>query len=158
LPKVTFVNEQITVEAQPGQTLLDVAEKSGINVFRGIWQGLHCSSGGWCNRCKVWATPLEGGALNAKTSSELSGFRLGGRIPKHGTLRLACQAKISGDVEVRTRSGFEKAPTVEWQPDPRPFKWRERWEKRNEEDEEKPAKKAAPAKVAAATGGDSSEG
>ena len=153
MPKVTFLNEQRTVEARAGQTLLEVADANGVNLFRGLFQGLHCKRvHGWCNRCKVWAAPLATGALNEKTSAEKRRIRLNGTIPAVGTLRLACQAVVNGDVEVRTRAGFmPPAPSLTWDADPRPSKWRDRWEKRNDEaddDEEKPKKKAAPAKAA----------
>ena len=130
MPKVTFVNELVTVEAQPGETLLSVGERGGINVFRGIFQGLHCKRvRGWCGRCKVWATPLQSGALNEKTGAELR-VRLGGRVAAKGTMRLACQAVVSGDVEVRTRPGFEIKETLTWDADARKSKWKERWDKR----------------------------
>ncbi len=158
MPKVTFVNEQRTVEAKPGQTLLEVAEENGINVFRGLFQGLHCKRvHGWCNRCKVWANPLATGALNEKTGAEKRRLRLGGAVPPSGTMRLACQAVVSGDCEVRTRAGFTPPrPSLQWDADPRPSKWRERWEHRNDEadeDEDKPKKKAAPPAATAAVGG-----
>ncbi|HEX2569830.1 MAG TPA: hypothetical protein VH877_09760 [Polyangia bacterium] len=151
MPKVTFVNEQVTVEAKPGENLLEVCERNEINVFRGLFQGFHCGSAkGWCNRCKVWATPLQPGAVNERTGAEKRRLRLNGVIPLHGTMRLACQVVVQGDVEVRTRSGFEVKPNAEWQPDPRPFKWKERWERRNDEpDEEEGKKKPAAAKAKA---------
>src|SRR5205814_2338762 len=109
---------------------------------------------GWCGRCKVWAAPLAPGGLNEKTRSEV-GLRLFGSVPKDGTARLACQAVVGGDVEVRTRAGYEDfvKPNLEWSADLRPSKWRERWDRRNdepEEDEEKPKKKAAAGAKAAA--------
>ena len=55
MPKVRFEREDITLEVPAGQTVLQVAEKAGISVFRGMWPELHCERGsGWCNRCKVW--------------------------------------------------------------------------------------------------------
>ena len=58
LPKVRFDREDITIEAKPGQNLLELCETSGISVFRGMWPDLHCGdSKGWCNRCKVWVKP-----------------------------------------------------------------------------------------------------
>lgn len=154
MPKVTFVNEQITVEAKPGENLLEVCERTEINVFRGLFQGFHCGGAkGWCNRCKVWATPLQPGAVNERTGAEKRRLRVNGAIPLHGTMRLACQVVVQGDVEIRTRSGFEIEPNAEWQPDPRPFKWKERWDRRNDEpDEEEGSKKkpAAKAKASAA--------
>jgi hypothetical protein len=102
----------------------------------------------------VWAAPVVPGAINEKTRTELRS-RINGTVPAHGTMRLACQAVVNGDIEVRTRAGFEEfvKPNPDWAPDPRPSKWKERWEKRNDEpdeDEEKPKKKAATAKPAAA--------
>jgi len=146
LPKVTFVNEQITVEAKPGENLLEICERSEINVFRGLFQGFHCGGAkGWCNRCKVWATPLQPGAVNERTGAEKRRLRLNGAIPLHGTMRLACQVMVQGDVEVRTRSGFEVLPNAEWTQDPRPFKWKERWDRRNDEPDEEEGKKKKPA-------------
>jgi ferredoxin len=159
------MNELVTVEAPAGKNLLELAEEHGISVFRGIWPELHCQrTMGWCNRCKVWVTGLQPNAINPRTKKEQSRYRLGGAIPPGGNMRLACQVIVQGDCEVRTRAGGpERARDAEWAPDPRDFKWRERWEKRNEEaaedDEEAPKKKpaakpapaAAPAGSAAAT-------
>ncbi len=168
MPKVTFMNELVTVEAPAGRTLLDVAEEHGINVFRGLWPELHCGGDGqrsaWCNRCKVWVNGLAPGALGPRTKKEQRKLYVNGALPAQGTMRLACQVVIQGDCEVRTRAGgVERKPNPEWAPDPRPWKWRERWEKRNEQggDEEgeegapkKPAPKpAAKQAVAAASGG-----
>jgi len=134
LPKVRFEREDITVEAQPGQNLLKLAEQAGISVFRGMWPELHCDTGrpaGWCNRCKVWVRPLSEGAVNLPTKQELSPFRLNGRV--HGNQRLACQVTINGDISVQTRIGGPAVKTdMNWQPTSEPSKWRERWEKRNE--------------------------
>ena len=152
LPKVTFLNEQITASAEPGQTLLEVAEKHGINLFRGIFQELHCNRvSGWCNRCKVWASATAPGAINPRTAKENMPLRINGALPKEGNMRLACQVIVSGDCEVRTRSGFVQSESLEWAPDPRHFKWRDRWDRRNDEpDEDEKPKKAPVAKPVAA--------
>ena len=77
-----------------------------------------------CKRCKLWATPLAPGALNAPTAKEKS-------LPQNGIIRLACQTVVSGDCEVRTFAvGPERVKvTTEWVADPRPSKWRDRWDK-----------------------------
>ena len=134
MPKITFMNEQVTVEVQAGTNLLDAAERNGIDVFRGLWPGLHCGvppffAKGSCNRCKLWVTPLADGAVNAKTKKETSGLRLNGAISASGNLRLACQVTVSGDVEVRTRAGGPaRKLNMEWAADPRPSKWKDRWD------------------------------
>jgi ferredoxin len=130
LPKVRFDREDITIEAKPGQNLLEVCETSGISVFRGMWPDLHCGdSKGWCNRCKVWVKPSAEGAINPPTGKETSPLRLNGRVS--GTMRLACQVKVSGDVVVYTRIG---GPAVkrnqQWDANDEPSKWKDRWNNR----------------------------
>jgi ferredoxin len=104
VPKVEFEREGIVAEARPGQSLLDVAEDAGVELFRGIWPGLHCGRRrGWCNRCKVWVRSQSEGAVNPPTGKEQARLRLNGRIT--GTMRLACQVEVRGDVQVHTRAG-----------------------------------------------------
>ncbi len=137
MPKVTFEREDLVVECRTGQNLLEVAEGAGIDVFRGIWPTLHCKRiQGWCNRCKVWVKPSAPNAINPPTGSERRSFRLNGRVS--GTMRLACQVLVSGDVTVHTRSnGPVVAQTTEWKQVEGPTKWKERWEKRHEAKGEK---------------------
>jgi ferredoxin len=132
MPKVRFEREDLIVDARPGQTLLEVAEQAGVDVFRGMWAGLHCNRvHGWCNRCKVWVKPDSPQAVNPPTSAERFPLRLNGRV--RGTLRLACQVEVSGDVSVHTRAGGPSTKeNVNWEATPEPTKWKERWEKRHE--------------------------
>jgi ferredoxin len=131
MPKVRFEREQIVVDAQPGTTVLEAAEKAGIDVFRGMWPGLHCKRvTGWCNRCKVWVKPDSPNGINPPTAKEKMP-RLNGRVS--GTMRLACQVQVTGDVTVHTRAGgpeVQRNPT--WEATPEPSAWKERWEKRHE--------------------------
>ena len=134
MPKVTFMNELKTVEVPAGATLLEAAEQNGIDIFRGIWPSFHCGvfpfvSKGSCNRCKLWVTPLVPGAINERTSKEKSRLRMfNGSMPLTGNMRLACQVKLTGDCEVRTRvGGPEHTPDTVWNADPRPSKWKDRW-------------------------------
>jgi len=137
MPKVTFEREDLIVECATGENLLEVAEKAGIDVFRGIWPQLHCNRvKGWCNRCKVWVKSDSPGAVNAPTGSERRPFRLNGRVD--GNLRLACQVRVGGDVVVHTRSGGPPVrQTTDWAQVEGPTRWKERWEKRNETKGEK---------------------
>ena len=132
MPKVRFEREDITVDAKPGQNLLALCEEAGILVFRGMWPELHCGdSKGWCNRCKVWVKPSSEGAINPPTSKETSPFRLNGRVS--GSLRLACQVQVNGDVMVHTRAGGPVVkPNMTWDADPGPSKWKDRWDNRKQ--------------------------
>jgi len=132
LPKVRFEREDVIVDAQNGKTVLEVAEEAGIDVFRGMWPGLHCNRvHGWCNRCKVWIKSDAASSVNPPTSAERFPIRFNGRV--RGTLRLACQAKVQGEVTVHTRVGGPAVRSnMNWQASTEPSKWKERWEKRHE--------------------------
>jgi len=83
--KVEFEREGVVVEARAGQTLLDVAEAAGVDVFRGLGPELHCRRRhGWCRRCKVWLSEAGGAA----------------------TMRLACSVAVGErELRVHTRAG-----------------------------------------------------
>jgi ferredoxin len=101
--RVEFEREGVVVEAAPGQTLLAVAESAQVQIFRGMWPDLHCGKWkGWCNRCKVWVRGAPE-AINPPTAAEQSRLRLNGRVS--GSLRLACQVEVRGDLRVHTRAG-----------------------------------------------------
>lgn len=108
MPKVEFEREGVTVDARAGQTLLEVAEAAGVEIFRGIWPGLRCRRRpGWCNRCKLWVAAETPDAINPPTVKERARLRLNGRV--QGAMRLACQVTVSGDVRVHTRAGGSPA-------------------------------------------------
>src|SRR5690242_20448403 len=98
-----------------------------------MWPDLHCNrSKGWCNRCKVWIKPTSENAVNPPTAKERSPLRINGRVK--GTMRLACQVEVSGDVIVQTRAGGpEVRPNMVWEAEAGPSRWKERWEKRHEQ-------------------------
>src|SRR5689334_6880555 len=153
MPKVTFLNETTTVEAKNGQTVKEVATEHGIPLHRGLWTWLNCRSHGLCGSCEVWVTELSANATSAK------GFRERIRGKVKGKVRLACQAQVLGDIEVRTLPGglmFEPKQTTQWEQDPRPAAWKDRLAKANaggaggDDEEEGEAKPAAPAAKPAA--------
>ena len=120
MPKVFFLNEAVEVEAPAGRTILEIAEQHGILLQRGMFPRLHCHGHGMCGRCRVWATSRGEGALSPLTFWERIRFYRGQR-------RLACQARVQGDVEVRTMpNAAPPAETTSWPEDARPSQWKER--------------------------------
>ena len=126
MPKVTFVNEAVTLEAERGKTLKELAEGAGINLYEGFWSIYHCSGSGKCigNGCRVWVAEGKSGAASPRTFWE--------KIrPSHsGQIRLACQVHVEGDLDVRTQPGAvgDNVPNMKWEPDPAPSKWKDRLE------------------------------
>jgi ferredoxin len=133
MPKVTFVDEVVTVDAPAGRTIRQIACENGIPLERGFWtftQAL-CRGTGLLGCCKVWVKPLAEGAVTEKGMLEKVKPGL------KGTLRLACQARVRGDCEIRTKPGRPPvAQTTTWDPDPRPSRWKERLANAGKEKEE----------------------
>lgn len=87
--KITFEPEGKTVEALPGQTILDLAHSAGIDIVA------TCGGNGRCKSCRIRVIE---GEYTPPTAQEIS------VLGKHGLndgFRLACQAKILGDAVVR---------------------------------------------------------
>src|SRR5262245_5550873 len=122
MPKVTFLNEAVTLNAPSGKTLLELAKEADVNLFRGFWKSYNCGGRGLCPGagCTVWVTEREPQAAGSKTGREKLHFRM------RGTMRLACQAHVQGECEVRSQPGamMEQRPNMTWEPDPAPSRWK----------------------------------
>lgn len=75
------------VEAKNGETLLEVAERSGVSIFGG------CGGAGVCGSCHVFIDQAFVDKLSAPTNEEQDLLEIlpNGRINS----RLACQVKVS---------------------------------------------------------------
>ena len=91
MPKVHFVQENLTVEAEAGRRLSDVAKDHGVSVCRQLlgWTGV--------GNYTVWVKG-EAGCVSPPTLWE----RL---LGLHGWRRLANRTRVLGDVMVWTQQG-----------------------------------------------------
>lgn len=94
MPKVTFVREHRTVEAQAGERLGDVARRHGIAMCREAFAGTKRGN----DTC--WVS----GAAGAVSAPGLLERLLG---QASGRRRRASQVRVLGDVEVWTQSGLD---------------------------------------------------
>jgi len=105
MPKVTFQKEQKTIEVPKGTNLRAAAQKAEIQIYRGPARLLNCRGDGKCKTCRVKVTP--DGQLSPRTALELPRDpRTIFQIIDHRDLigwRLACQAKVHGDIVVTTQ-------------------------------------------------------
>ena len=92
MPKVTFVNENRTVEVASGRFISDVAAELGIAVCREEFAGTGIGN------YSVWIKGADGCVSPPGFWEKLRGVR--------GWRRLANKTKILGDVEVFTQSGL----------------------------------------------------
>ena len=112
MPTIKFVNEKKTVEVEPGTNLRRAAMKEGINLYPGVHKYVNCMGFGSCASCRVRITK---GTENVSRQSlrEWARLLLGpitffARLGNEKTLRLACQTRVNGDIEVETQ------PAVNW--------------------------------------------
>lgn len=112
MPTIKFLNEKKTVEVEPGANLRKVALREGISLYPGVHKYANCMGLGQCASCRVL---VKKGVENCSKQGwfEWLRFLLGpvtvfARLGNEKTLRLACQLRVNGDVEVETQ------PPVNW--------------------------------------------
>ena len=99
MPTVRFAGS--SVECLDGANLRSVLLRARLPLYSRAASALHCRGRGTCGTCAV---EIEG-AISEPTRAE----RLRLRLPPHeldSGLRLACQVKVLGDLEVTKRPGF----------------------------------------------------
>jgi ferredoxin len=105
VPKVTFVNENRTVEVERGASLRYAALENDIPLYC-MWFGVsklaNCHGNGLCWTDRVEISPAT--AVTNKTALENAMTRFGS-FPRKGDprVRLACQVEVLEDCKVRTR-------------------------------------------------------
>lgn len=116
MPIVNFVNEKKQVQVPEGANLRQEAIKAGIrlyNGFNGYGAGINeifnCHGLGTCGTCRVL---ISKGMENASRMGllEKANFNAGpalfAYIGNEDKMRLACQTKVMGDMDVVTRPSF----------------------------------------------------
>lgn len=117
MPTVKFVNEKKEIEVPAGANLRSAAIDAGVNLYNGL-NGfgatfnkvvLNCRGLGLCGTCLVEVTAgMEN--TNKLTLCEKMKFKVPVPDPMpcmhyighEDTMRLACQTKVMGDIEVKT--------------------------------------------------------
>jgi ferredoxin len=113
---VKFIKENKEIEVPYGANLRKEAIKAGINVhqgFNGFGAGinriLNCHGIGQCGTCRVRITK---GMENTNSKGLIEKIRFNNPLPdplpclayigNEDTMRLACQVRVQGDIEVET--------------------------------------------------------
>ncbi|HET6369865.1 MAG TPA: 2Fe-2S iron-sulfur cluster-binding protein [Nitrospiria bacterium] len=91
MPKVTFLPQNVTVEAKEGQSILDVALNHNIPLEH------NCGGNCACTTCHVI---VKDGMKNLSEMEEDEEDRLDTAEGLTLSSRLGCQAKVKGDVVV----------------------------------------------------------
>lgn len=99
MPTIKIDNQQI--ECEENANLRRVLMKANAKLYNGLARQTHCRGLGTCGTCAVEIS----GPVTEMTKIEQ--WRLSFPPHKKGSgLRLACQACVLGDLEVRKRSGL----------------------------------------------------
>ncbi len=99
MPKVKF--SSFVIECEQGENLRRLLKRNGLPPYNGAARWLNCKGMGTCGTCAVEIK----GDVTPKTKVEQ--WRL--NFPPHNEtngLRLACQCKVLGDLEVVKYEGF----------------------------------------------------
>ena len=103
MPKVTIQPLNLTLEAEDGATIMEAAWAYGL-----YWPTT-CGAQGICTSC---ACTIDEGAANldplGRTERKTLAEERGEAALRNGTLRLACQARVRGDIVV-TKPGVRPA-------------------------------------------------
>lgn len=102
MPKITFTDRDLTLEAQPNETLLSCIRRAGLSVDS------TCNGDGKCGKCRVTAT----GGLTPPDEKERKLLR--GRPPG---MRLACLTKVTGDARIALSDQWTQLKAVLGQSD-----------------------------------------
>ncbi|MEM6380120.1 MAG: 2Fe-2S iron-sulfur cluster-binding protein [Bacteroidota bacterium] len=99
MPKITFKGKTIT--CVQGANLRKVLLKHHLSPHNGASTLLNCKGFGSCGTCAVYIE----GDTNEKTMMEKWRLSFPPHQPK-ARLRLACQCKVDGDLELKKYDGF----------------------------------------------------
>ncbi len=104
MPKVKFLRSGVEVEVPQGANLRQVALEHGVELYPGIHKALNCRGLGQCGSCRVL---LKNGTMrNASPKGmieKLTMLRSFWTIGCEDEVRLACQIRVQGDLEVLER-------------------------------------------------------
>lgn len=106
MPTIKFTREKKEVECEKGANLRQVAIQNGIQLYPGIKSVLNCRGKSLCGDCRVHVVK---GRENLSPMRGMEKLRVGLSFFKIGNedrVRLACQARVEGDIEVLTQPEF----------------------------------------------------
>lgn len=107
MPKITLLPLERVIEAAAGETIMEAAWNDGL-----YWPTT-CGGQGICTSC---ACSVEAGAENldemGRSETRTITNELGAAAARSGRIRLACQARVHGDITVSKRGVRPARPSA----------------------------------------------
>lgn len=106
MPTIRFTREKQDVECASGENLRQVALRSGVQLYPGMKRHFNCRGKGLCGECRIY---VKGGTGNLSAKTFVERLRIAVSFFKFGhedEVRLACQCRVEGDVDVYTQPEF----------------------------------------------------
>lgn len=100
MPTVRFFREDVTCDAEPGETLRELAIRAGVQIYRSFHVPLNCKGKGKCGSCRIELSQADNVRPAGRTPCEVK--FLARKFSDPGT-RLACQIEVIEDVSVLTQ-------------------------------------------------------
>ena len=95
---ITYIRENVRVEVPEGDTVRYPALENDVPVYCGLWKFANCHGNGMCGTDRVSVSP----SANINPLTFMEKFWLRKDLRKNPNLRLACQVRVYGDVNVET--------------------------------------------------------
>jgi ferredoxin len=114
MPTVTFVKEKKSIEVPVGANLRKEALKAGVQLYPFPHNYVNCMGFAQCGSCRVI---VKKGIENCSRQGLIEKFPFFNplnplvffaRLGNEATMRLACQLRVNGDIEVQTQ------PPMNW--------------------------------------------
>ena len=102
MPTITFTNEKKEIQVPAGANLRKEALAAGVSLYPCVHKVLNCHGFGSCGSCRVLITK---GMENTSPRGLVEAGRMAvslAYIGNEGTMRLACQTLVNGDITVTT--------------------------------------------------------
>lgn len=96
---IVYVRENMRVEVPDGDAVRYPALENDVPVYCGLWKFANCHGNGLCGTDRVAVYPAE----NTTPLTFMEKFWLRNDRKKNPNMRLACQVKVFGDVNVDTQ-------------------------------------------------------
>ena len=106
MPKVKFLREDREVEVEEGANLRKAALAEGIELYQGIHKTFNCHGLAQCAECRVL---IKKGMENTNPPNFWERLRAWvgfWRVGHEDEIRLACQTRVYGDIEVATQPEY----------------------------------------------------